>query len=88
MFSALWALLLCQLLTSTFAQVRFTRSLENSSEAPEDVGSAGDGGTFRPNLHVTLGITFFKTPHALSVAVFLVWSFRVEHRCRVFRTIP
>lgn len=71
MFSALWALLLCQLLTSTLAQVRFTRSrIENSSEAPEDVGSAGDGGTFRPNLHVTLGITFFKPPHALSVAVF------------------
>lgn len=79
-FSALWALLLCQLLTSTFAQVRFTHSRFRRLRA-------GDGGTFRPDLQVTLNSNFLNPTRTLRDYI-LVWSLAVARRCRVFRTIP
>lgn len=71
--SALWALLLSQLLTSTFAQVRFTHRTEWSPQT-----SAPRWRWWHlPNLHVTLS-SFCFPPHELSVAVFTYGALRLR----------
>lgn len=75
-FSALWALLLGQLLTSTLGQVRFTHS---RAEAPAPLVTVAPLG--RACMYHCEWLP--KPSHALSLA-----GFTVARRCRVCRTFP